>query len=256
MLAEIRMPTLGAYTKQLRDRHNWTQPQLADKAQIGLSTLRKLEQDVQVDFRGHTLDNLANTLCVSDDEREHWWALTGRKMRTFGAPTIAEDVNLLVTQLDPTPAAWIANWRVDLANDAYTRLLPGLVGAESLPQWMFTSPKAKLVLPDWWAEARTLVGLMRHIAVVDGGHGRTMEVIDAVSTVPDFRRLWDSGVVAVAGRPAGLRRIWSPATESTVTVREAIYPTGETGVLVIGFPAGDKKVRQTGRRARSAGSDR
>ncbi|MVU79674.1 helix-turn-helix domain-containing protein [Nocardia sp. ET3-3] len=245
MTAEILMPTLGAYARQLRDRQGWTQPKAADEAKVGVSTLRKIEQNSAADFREDTLESLANVLCATGEERAHWWALAGRPGRSFagGSP---DDVAMLVSALDPTPAAWIQDWRVRIANDAHRRLMPGLMAAESLPQWMFGDPRAKLVLPDWRDEATFLVGVMRHRAVLERGQGHTVEMIQALSDHPEFRRIWNTGVVHVAGRSARVRRIWSPATESRITLREAFYPTSDSGVIVVGFPAGAEQAESGG----------
>ncbi|AYF77144.1 XRE family transcriptional regulator [Nocardia yunnanensis] len=254
MEGEIVMPSLGAFARELRDRRGWTQPKAADRAKVGVSTLRKLEQNSGAEFREDTLENLANVLCATGDERAHWWALAGRTGRALPGSG-PEDVALLVAALDSAPAAWVRDWRVRIANDAHRRLFPGLADAESLPRWMFGDPRAKLVLPEWWDEARMLVGMMRHLAVSGRGHGHTVDVIRAMSDYPDFRRIWDTGVVHIA-RPGRLRRIWSPATESETTLREALYPTSESGVIIVGFPAGADEVRSGGQAVEPVAQDR
>ncbi|WP_330185090.1 helix-turn-helix domain-containing protein [Nocardia sp. NBC_01503] len=237
MGAEFELPTLGAYVKWLRNRLGSTQAQAAASAAIGLSTLRKIEQDKEADYRGDTLDALSNVLCRNDHERTHWSALAGRPTRSTGETTTVDDIGALLARLSPMPAAWLVNWRVAAANDRSRDLLPGSSEAETLPHWLFNDGRAKVVLPDWQHEAEVVTGLLRHFVVATHGRGATADIIGSLMAHPQFARMWESGIVYTT-RPRPRRRIWSPSAETMTVLREVAITTSDSSALTIGFPAG------------------
>ncbi|WP_306357413.1 MULTISPECIES: helix-turn-helix domain-containing protein [unclassified Nocardia] len=236
MGAEFQMPTLGGYAKWLRNRRSWTQLQLAQRVRIGKSTYERIEQGATARYRDGVLEKLANVLCDNEHELAHWWALAGQPISALGEVTSPADIGALLDGLSPLPAAWIDNWRVAEANARHRELMPGLHEAETLPHWVFGDVRAKLVCPDWQREATIVTGLLRHYAVSHRGRGATPDVIASLMAYPEFRYLWESGIV-YARRPEPNRRIWSPSTQTMTVVREAIIPTSAAGQLIVGFPA-------------------
>jgi len=52
-------PVVGRYVKELRQKRDWSQEQLADKAKISTNTLRKIERGMKRPPRTETLDRIA-----------------------------------------------------------------------------------------------------------------------------------------------------------------------------------------------------
>ncbi|MER6365206.1 helix-turn-helix domain-containing protein [Kitasatospora sp. NPDC001527] len=66
---------LGEFVRQLRRRAQLTQEQLADRSELSVRTVRRLETGTSSDTRLSTLHHLANGLGVSTEERERLTAI-------------------------------------------------------------------------------------------------------------------------------------------------------------------------------------
>ncbi|MFI1914728.1 helix-turn-helix domain-containing protein [Nocardia sp. NPDC020380] len=230
----LELPTLAAFVRRLRIRRGWTQRQLAIEAHLGLGTIRKIEQDAPVSIGDRALTALAQALCDNTHERVHLRALAGKSDAPTGlGVTAAGLVGRVLAAFEPSPAAWLYNWRVDQANDTYRRLFPGLAEAENLPLWVFRDPRARLVLRDWHREADAVAGMLRHTATDPHVRTATAGVIKSVETVHEFRRAWESEVVYIH-RPCARRRIWVPRSEQLIHLEETLIPVTAGGLLTLG----------------------
>ncbi|MFE3188769.1 helix-turn-helix transcriptional regulator [Nocardia sp. NPDC059240] len=232
--AEVEIPTLAAFLKQLRLRRGWTQRVLAQQVYLGIGTVQKLEQGDKVGVGDRALTVLADAICDDEHERAHLRALAGRPDLTLGEAATAADIERLLDQLAAIPAAWLVDWRIVVANATYRRLWTGLPEAESIAHWMFTDPRAQHVLPEWRYEAEVVVGLLRHYWAAEGGDGVTGAMVRELATASaEFREFWDSGVVYVR-RPEGPRYVRSGDTGAVIPIRESLIPAA-AGWLVIGL---------------------
>ncbi|MRH89205.1 helix-turn-helix domain-containing protein [Nocardia sp. SYP-A9097] len=227
-------PTLAAFVKHLRRDRGLTQVQLSLEVHKGRRYIEKLEQGTD-DVSDDVLHDLTNALRLNDHERAHLKALAGRPSRGLNEVAAVDDIAILIERLAPMPAAWLVDWRIEALNDGYRELMPGLAEARSLPHWLFNDARSHLVLPDWQLEAAVVTGLMRHLLAVAGGRGSTGDVVRELLVVPEFRRLWESGVVYTR-RPYENRRVWMPRTGTMRVIRESLIPVSTVGLLIIGFP--------------------
>jgi len=228
MLDEDHRRLLGAFVRARREavvpdapaRRRRTpglrREELAARAGIGVTWVAWIEQGREVRASAETLGRLADALNLTRAERAYLFALAERRdpADPFGAgrsdapPAIAA----LVERLDCPAYGLDAAWTVCCANSAARRLFVGLLDGEERPnllRYVFTSPHARDLLPDWRDRARRLLAEFRR----DYGRGlddpRVAGVVDWLrENSEEFRSGWDEQ--AVLAREGGLRLFRHP----------------------------------------------
>ncbi|MGW4248219.1 MmyB family transcriptional regulator [Nocardia sp. NPDC004722] len=237
---------LDSFVRGLRTRRGWTRVRAAKEANVGLATYRKIERGETAGYGEVALEGIADSLCDNEHERAHLWALAGRPEFSAMQRVVSAvgSIQKIMRQFDPYPAGWMTEgWRIELANDRFRELYPGMIDAPSVPEWVFFDPRARLVSPDWWREVESLVGVCRHLLTDPGTRDQVLPILEALRPSPIFRQVWASGIVYTQ-RPSPLRRIWSPAQETTLLYEEFLLPTMAGGVLILTIPADETEVTE------------
>ena len=179
---------------------------MAHLAGLSVDYYARLEQGRQQTASPGVLGSVARTLCLSDDERQHLFALAKVADRTpVSTPADAGEgrVRQLLTALGDTPALVIGPF-VDIvhANTAATWLFADF---DALPtpdrngvRWMMLASRARDLYGDDWADAAAeLVGLLRLHAGQNPDSARLAEITDELSGLsPLFSRLWREQTVS------------------------------------------------------------
>ncbi|NMO00713.1 helix-turn-helix domain-containing protein [Gordonia sp. TBRC 11910] len=162
------------------------------------------------------LDALASALRFSDAERDYVHALNAGNERPARSPSqpevLAPGLAQLVDRQDPFPA-YVTGRRWDvLASNRAARLLWTdwtTIAPENrnMLWWMFTSPQARAVFPDWEHEASAQLGRFRAAAARHVGEREFTELIDRLlSASPQAWEWWlDHDVEALGGGAKCLR---------------------------------------------------
>ncbi|HWU02051.1 MAG TPA: helix-turn-helix transcriptional regulator, partial [Novosphingobium sp.] len=190
--------------------------ELAARAGIGVTWVAWIEQGREVRASADTLARLADGLNLTRAERAYLFALAVRHdpANPFSAASIEAPaaITALVGSLAWPAYGLDAAWHVCCANAAARRLFVGLFeGADqpNLLRFIFTSPQARSLLPDWSERC------LRVLAEFRRDYGRVLgdpRVGEVVAWLRDnseaFRTGWEQqGVLA---REGGLRQFHHP----------------------------------------------
>lgn len=190
--------------------------ELAARAGIGVTWIAWIEQGRAVRASAETLARLADGLNLTRAERAYLFTLAARHdpADPFARPTgeAPPAITALVDAL-PWPAYGLdAAWNLCCANATARDLFVGLFAGEDQPnllRYIFTSPHARALLPDWGERCHRVLAEFRR----DYGRGLGDPRVAAVvawlrENSETFRAAWDrQDVLARAG---GLRRFRHP----------------------------------------------
>ncbi|MCM6775920.1 helix-turn-helix domain-containing protein [Nocardia sp. CDC159] len=234
--AALPLPTLAEFVKVRREQREWTQKELAERTHTSLGYVRQIEHGGKTNPGAQVLDSFAKAFQLSPAEHRHMLVLAGRPGPTADAPISDGELPDMLEALAPHAAARVQDWRITTANTPFRRLWPGLLEAPNMLQWWFGDPRAKLVHRVWRREATIMAGLFRDYAARPGCREPAAEVLATVQHIPEFRQLWQAGVVHSA-RPTPYRRLWQPHAGREIVLREVLlqWPTrdGRPGILML-----------------------
>ncbi len=177
-------------------------------------------QDVEAGHRAPgrwVLERIVAALPLSDAEVAYLHRLARaatchtRAQAPVGHPDTARAAALVVDRYTGAGFATDHRYRIVAANDPVHRCVPGLLRDGNLLNWLFGSPEATRVLPDWETEATGLLSAVR-AAQARHPHGigwyeTTMAGIAASHA--DAGRLWRESLL----------RICDPPPVSTIRIR-------------------------------------
>ncbi|QLY30488.1 helix-turn-helix transcriptional regulator [Nocardia huaxiensis] len=234
----LRVPTLAEFIRDRRARATTAHPagltrkELAEATHASLGYIAKIEQGEALNPGAAILDSLATVLELDPADRTHLYHLAQQRPSAPAAPPLRTADPTLRATLDgllPHLAAVLDDgWRIVDHNSAFDDALPGLTGTGHVLRWMFTDPRARIVVEEWEREAHLMVGRFRAYAALARDPGEVEAVLRELSEHPDFRRMWTAGHVCI-GRsdPAFLLR--NPRTATIFEVRVQRYRSTAPG---------------------------
>ncbi|MFE9321314.1 helix-turn-helix transcriptional regulator [Nocardia sp. NPDC052278] len=209
---ELQVPTLAEFVRMRRQRPTAAHPgglsrqQLAEAIHSSVGYLAKIEQGGAFNPSPSILDALAEVFALDPDERIHLYHLAQQRLTDRGSqhsgPPIRETLDALTPHL---AAALDDGWRVLECNAAFDAAFPGLHPNGNVLRWMFTDPRARLVIEEWEREADLMVGRFRGYAGRAGDRADVKLLLRELGAHPDFHRLWNTGRVYVGRRDPTIR---------------------------------------------------
>ncbi|MFE5286202.1 helix-turn-helix domain-containing protein [Nocardia sp. NPDC056611] len=231
----LRAPTLAEFVRERRARASTRYPagltrkQLAEATHASLGYIAKIEQGEALNPGPAILDSLAVVLELDTAERVHLYHLAQQRPAASSARALrhgdaaASAVRTTLDALLPHLAAAIDDaWNVVACNSAFDEVLPGLSCRGHVLRWMFTDPRARIVLEEWEREARLMVGRFRAYAAGVPGSGELDGLLRELGQQHDFRRLWNEGHVHI-GRQDPTFTLRNPRTATVFDVRVQRY---------------------------------
>ncbi|MFE2999760.1 helix-turn-helix domain-containing protein [Nocardia sp. NPDC059246] len=237
--ADIEMPSLGAWLRRVRDDRNLTRQQAADRANISVDYINKID-------RGYVpTREVVERLIIAYDMNP----MQGRHTRHLWEPAVPlpsidelreridtpsrrealahmDKIGMLCVYIDPL-------WNILSANEAFYHALPGLDAANhNVGLWLYHAQKdsspARSVTLTWEQEA------LFHTAMTRGALGlyrtspRAKELLEQLKRYRDFRRIWSSGIhVAYARQPSDLAHLRDPSTGQPYSISVDIAELGD-----------------------------
>ncbi|MFF0630705.1 helix-turn-helix domain-containing protein [Streptomyces sp. NPDC004296] len=237
--------------------------ELAMLAGLSVEYLERLEQGRDTNPSVAVLAALAAALQLSEDEKLHlaWLAMKRHAAPLLPAPGSVseaprESVRALLDQIDPTPACLLGPIYNLLAWNRAWEALSRPVGAldEERPNFLryhFLHPMARRVFSDteWASVADDVVGWLRSARPDWGGDEEFRELIEELSTAPEFVRRWDTHPVAFR-RPES-RLLLHPVTGELRFTIEVLLVEGTDHWLQLSVPL-DERTRTSIGRLRAA----
>ncbi|WP_067711051.1 helix-turn-helix transcriptional regulator [Nocardia yamanashiensis] len=229
--AALRAPTLAEFVRERRSRPTGRHPagltrkELAEATHASLGYIAKIEQGEALNPSAAILDSLATVLELDTAARVHLYHLAQQRPSAAVPPLRAPDSAIRATldALQPHLAAALDNgWRIIDHNNAFGDALPGLTPGSHVLRWMFTDPRARIVVEEWEREATLLVGRFRSYAAMASGRDEAEAVLRDLERQPDFRRMWAAGHVRL-GRPDPDFALRDPRTATVSEVRVQRY---------------------------------
>ena len=228
MLDETRRKTLGAFVRARRESIAPDAPggrrrtpglrreELAARAGIGMTWVAWIEQGREVRPSSETLARLAKGLSLTSAERSYLFTLAERHDPadpfSSGITDAPSAITALVQGLEWPAYGLDAAWRVCCANAAARHLFTGLFDEEDQPnllRYIFTSPQARSMLPDWNERCQRVMAEFRR------DYGRVMSDPRVAAVVEwlcenseAFRTAW--GQQTVRDREGGVREFEHP----------------------------------------------
>ncbi|WP_433681304.1 helix-turn-helix domain-containing protein [Nocardia sp. CA-119907] len=209
---ELRVPTLAEFVRARRLRPTAANPgglsrqQLAEAIHSSVGYLAKIEQGGAFNPSPSVLDALAQVFGLDPDERVHLYHLAQQRFTDAGPPQPGPAVRRTLDALTPHLAAALDDgWHVIDCNAAFDAAFPGLQPNGNVLRWMFTDPRARLVIEEWEREADLMVGRFRGYAGRAGERADVQLLLRELGTQPDFHRLWNTGRVYIGRRDPTIR---------------------------------------------------
>ncbi|MEU1622223.1 helix-turn-helix domain-containing protein [Streptomyces sp. NPDC008238] len=208
--------------------------EIAGLAGVSVDYYVRLERGHHVNVSGTVLDAIARALRLTDDEREHLFALA-RPARPASRPQPPQRVRPAVHHLLETMAdvpAVVVGRRTDvLASNRLARAL--YTDFEALPQrernmarYIFTDEAARTLYDDWEGVARTSVAALRLYAGKHPHDPRLAELVGELSARDeDFRAWWDDH--DIERRTYGVKHFHHPVVGELTLRYEALAVTGD-----------------------------
>lgn len=196
-----------------------SQAALADRVNLSVSYLRKLEQGSSEPSGLAVVRSLAKGL--------------GIDQRLLLTPGPASIPGRALPSLEELGACAIVDRELVLhsTNAEWTKLLPGAETGTSFASWFFTDPRARLIIEDWRALARGVVWWL--IAAGETVHPDNL----ALNELPEFRKLastvYHREMLSVFAPEGLLLRDWDSRTVSSRTLHVFQDPLGACTVLAI-----------------------
>ncbi|MFD0000222.1 helix-turn-helix domain-containing protein [Nocardia sp. NPDC127526] len=247
---ELRAPTLAEFVRERRGRTSAANPagltrkQLAEATHASLGYIAKIEQGEALNPGPAVLDSLATVLKLDVAERIHLYHLAQQRPALPPPPVLRREdeeaaaVRITLDALLPHLAAALDDgWHVVDCNAAFDAALPGLARNGHVLRWMFTDPRARMVVEEWEREAGLMVGRFRAYAAGAPDRAQIDDLLRDLGEQPDFRRLWAAGQVHIGRRDPGFK-LRDPKTATVFDVRVQRYrgtPPGPAHQLFIGL---------------------
>ncbi|MGX1807246.1 MmyB family transcriptional regulator [Nocardia sp. NPDC055321] len=226
----LRAPSLAEFVRERRSRGTARHPagltrkQLAEATHASLGYIAKIEQGDALNPGPAILDSLATVLGLDAAERVHLYHLAQQQPTRRNPRQLRRDdpvVDTVRTTLDALlphlAAALDDGWRVVACNSAFDAAFPGLLRGGHVVRWLFTDPRARIVIEEWEHEARLMVGRFRAYAAQAHGRADIDELLRELGEHADFRRLWEDAHVGI-GRPDSTVRLRNPKTATVFDV--------------------------------------
>ncbi|WP_433196310.1 helix-turn-helix transcriptional regulator [Nocardia sp. CA-107356] len=209
---ELRVPTLAEFVRTRRQHPTAAHPtglsrqQLAEAIHSSVGYLAKIEQGGAFNPSPSVLDALADVFGLDEDERMHLYHLAQQRFSGRGPQPPGPAVSKTLDALAPHLAAALDDgWRVIECNAAFDEAFPGLHPNGNVLRWMFTDPRARLVIEEWEREADLMVGRFRGHAGRAGARADVQLLLRELGAQPDFHRLWNTGRVYIGRRDPTIR---------------------------------------------------
>ncbi|MFX0574008.1 helix-turn-helix transcriptional regulator [Nocardia nepalensis] len=209
---ELQVPTLAEFVRMRRQRPTAAHPgglsrqQLAEAIHSSVGYLAKIEQGGAFNPSPSILDALADVFGLDPDERIHLYHLAQQRFTDSRPQPSGAPVRRTLDALTPHLAAALDDgWHVIDCNAAFDEAFPGLHPNGNVLRWMFTDPRARLVIEEWEREADLMVGRFRAYAARAGARADVQLLLRELGTHPDFHRLWNTGRVYIGRRDPTIR---------------------------------------------------
>ncbi|MFF2552262.1 helix-turn-helix transcriptional regulator [Nocardia sp. NPDC058058] len=226
----LRAPTLAEFVRERRSGPTSNHPagltrkQLAEATHASLGYIAKIEQGEALNPGPAILDSIANVLCLDSAERVHLYHLAQQRPtppipeslrpNSIAASTVRTTLDALLPHL---AAALDEGWYVVDCNSAFDAAFPGLGRGGHVLRWLFTDPRARIVIEEWEQEARLMVGRFRAYAADAADPDEIEALLGELGEHADFRRLWEDAHVRI-GRPESQFRLRNPDTATVFDV--------------------------------------
>jgi transcriptional regulator with XRE-family HTH domain len=181
-----------------RRRRIVTQEEIAEAIGVSVVWYSNLERGVPANYSDAFLDAVAETLRLSEDERELLCLMAmGRTPAPFpaGATTVVPDHRLHQVVSGQRWPTYVLNRysQVVLHNEPCESYYPWLRNDSSYPRWLLTSADARRRLVRWEHDwAAPLLAQLRLARARHPGDTRITALIDTcLRASPDARRLWE-----------------------------------------------------------------
>lgn len=228
--------------------------ELATLAGLSVEYLERLEQGRDTNPSIAVLAALAAALRLSDDEREHLAVLAMRRHSAAlrpGPPPVSDEprrsVRELLDGLDPLPACLLGPTCDVLAWNSAWEAVAGPLGMldgdpPNFFRHHFLNPAARRVFSeaDWTVAAGELVGWLRSAQQEWGSDDDFHDLVEELSTVPEFARRWASHPVGHR-RPSSKHFLHPEAGALDVTCE--ILLVGETSQWIMLWLPEDERTR-------------
>ncbi|MFI2300751.1 helix-turn-helix domain-containing protein [Actinacidiphila glaucinigra] len=208
--------------------------EIARLAGVSVDYYVRLERGHQVNASGTVLAALARALRLTDDERDHLFALA-RPERPAARPPAPQRVRPAVHRLLETmtdvPAVVVGRRTDVLAANRLARAL--YTDFDALPQrernmarFIFLDEVARTLYDDWEGVARTSVAALRLYAGKHPHDSRLGELVGELSARDaDFRAWWDDH--DIRRRTYGVKHFHHPVVGELTLQYEALAVTGD-----------------------------
>lgn len=226
----LRAPSLAEFIRARRTgatpNHpaGLTRKQLAEATHASLGYIAKIEQGDALNPGPAILDSLATVLGLDSAERVHLYHLAQQqpapsnpkplRRDTAAAATVRTTLDALLPHL---AAALDGGWHVVDCNSAFDEAFPGLFRSGHVVRWLFTDPRARIVIEEWEHEARLMVGRFRAYAAQSHDRDEIEELLRDLGEHADFRRMWEDAHVRI-GRPDSTFKLRNPKTATIFDV--------------------------------------
>jgi len=183
----------------------------------GISTtwLTYLEQGRRVQASPQVLDALAATLRLSPAERAHVFDLASQAPPPAAVPALDPTVRSVLDALDPQPAYVTAgDFEVLAWNDAAVQLFPTFLTTmdgerPNVARWLFCSPAAREVFPEWESVAQDVLARLRAATARHPDDPRYTDLVQELRTASSQARAWWTRY-DVRASTAGRKRVRHP----------------------------------------------
>ena len=221
--------------------------ELATLAGVSIDYLIRLEQGRDTKPSAAVLAALAEALRLSDEEKQYLgrMAVTSTQAELCPAPrplvgAVRPTLRALLDRLAPTPAFVlgplndIVGW-----NEPWERLGTslGMLQDErpNVARYVFLSPVARQVLPDWVLVADVAAGMLRSAQPHWGSDPSFDSLLEELRAVPEFVQRWDSQ--AVADLRPGFERLNHPSAGALHMASEILGVQDADQRVVVWLPA-------------------
>lgn len=208
--ADVGLPTTGR-----RRTPGLRREEVALLSGISTTWLTYLEQGRRVQASRQVLEALTATLQLSPAERAHVFDLASETPPAAAVPALAPAVRAVVDALDPQPAYVTAgDFEVLAWNDAAVQLFPAfltVLGEErpNVARWLFCSPDAREVFPEWGPVAQDVLARLRAAAGRHPDDPRYTSLVQELRDASPQARAWWTRY-DVRASTAGRKRVRHP----------------------------------------------